>query len=483
MNKKVIFFLVFLFIISFVIRVWPLRVSHFWDESVYLQNAKTIFQGAKGYNELNFRPPLISILFGLAFLLWDNVFMAQLILGIIAAISIVYVYLIGKELYDEKVAIISSLMFALAPFLVLNSNFLLTDVPSLSLVVIFYYYLIKAGKTGKDIFFYVSGALFSLSILMRFTSLILLFVVPISFAIYRVNYKKILPFIVGVLLFLFPYLLWAQISQGFFLQPFIIAKRMVGDFNEPFLFYILNFNRAFGILTIVGIVVWLVNLLLKANSCFSQKRTDFLLNFKLKWKQIFNKNDLMLFIWIVLFLSYITITPHKELRYIIPISLPVVLLGAKGIGIICNKVSLIQNKGLKYLGYGLIVLLFLSAFYPSFIKLKEPLISSSASIEMMASKFIVENYPEQVIIYSNHNYPIFAYHTGYKTLRLENQDEQFYDYYAEEMNESGIIIVYNNTNKYPKIEWLNNNSEFNYSTNIEEIFIYEYNKTNHEGFT
>jgi hypothetical protein len=252
---------------------------------------------------------------------------------------------------------------------------------------------------------------------------------------------------------------------------------MVGDFNEPFLFYILNFNHAFGILAIVGIMTWLVNLLSKAKSCFSQNRQGLQSYSRLRLNKLINKEDLMLFFWIAIFLAYITMTPHKELRYIIPISLPVVLLAARGICIIFNKISSIKKKGLRYLGYGLVVLFFLSAFYPSFLKLKDPLINSSTSIEMMASQFIVENYPKDVIIYSNHNYPIFAYHTGYKTLRLENQDERFYDYYPLEMNASGIIIMYNNTNKHPKIDWLNNASEFRYSANFDEIYIYEYHKT------
>jgi hypothetical protein len=40
---------------------------HFWDEAVYLQNPEVICCGKHNFSELNFRPPLLSLIFAAVF--------------------------------------------------------------------------------------------------------------------------------------------------------------------------------------------------------------------------------------------------------------------------------------------------------------------------------------------------------------------------------------------------------------------------------
>jgi 4-amino-4-deoxy-L-arabinose transferase-like glycosyltransferase len=471
MNKKklLLIFLVILFILSFFVRTMPMQEAHWWDETVYLQNAKTIFEGAEGYNELNFRPPLLSILFGIGFFIWDNVLMASIIVGIIGAIGNIYVYFVGKELYNEKIGIISSLIFAFTPFLVSNSRFLLTDIPSLSLIIIFFYYLIKGEKTNNKIFYILSGIIFSLAILMRFTSLILLFIVPLYFIIHQISYKKIISFGIGFSIIILPYFLWAQLTLGFFLKPFISARHMVGDFNEPYLFYFSNFINSFSIIILIGIIIWLISFILNIKINFKINKYELFFTIKTNFNKLLEKNDLILLTWIIFFIGYISYVPHKELRYIIPIALPVILLASKGI----SQLFLIKKVKIKNLFIGIMILLFIFSSYSSFSRMSEPLINTYQTDEMKISKFISNKYHLNTI-YTNHNYPVFAYYTGFKTIKLEYQNELFYSTYKDEMKENGLIIIYNDTNKEPNLNWLLNNSEFNYIDNFNEIFIFEF---------
>ncbi len=69
-KKKTASFLIILFIliIAFFLRLLPIRIAHFWDETVYLQHAEIFFSGRTNFDdELSFRPPLLSIKLNFAF--------------------------------------------------------------------------------------------------------------------------------------------------------------------------------------------------------------------------------------------------------------------------------------------------------------------------------------------------------------------------------------------------------------------------------
>src|ERR1035438_684983 len=58
------FFLLFLLVAAaFLVRIWGISKTHFWDEMVYLQNAQVICCGKINYSELDYRPPLLSLIY------------------------------------------------------------------------------------------------------------------------------------------------------------------------------------------------------------------------------------------------------------------------------------------------------------------------------------------------------------------------------------------------------------------------------------
>src|SRR6202012_2267379 len=71
--------LLLLFAAASAVRVWGLSYVHYWDEMVYLQNAKVICCGKANYSELGFRPPLLSLLFAATFLIRDHIFAACIV--------------------------------------------------------------------------------------------------------------------------------------------------------------------------------------------------------------------------------------------------------------------------------------------------------------------------------------------------------------------------------------------------------------------
>src|SRR5262245_31337594 len=68
-------------LVGLAVRTLPLTLSHEWDETVYLQNAKVIGEGRENYSELDYRPPLLSVFYAAGFWIWYDVYVANLVQG------------------------------------------------------------------------------------------------------------------------------------------------------------------------------------------------------------------------------------------------------------------------------------------------------------------------------------------------------------------------------------------------------------------
>ncbi len=470
-NRSKICLLIFSIILflSFVARIYPLQEVHWWDETVYLQHAE-IITGLRtnNFDEFNLRPPLLPILFGLGFLIWHHPFMASFIVAALGVLGVFYIYLLGKKLYDEKVGLIAALFLGLAPFIARNSRTLMTDVPSLTLLTMAIYYFFSYSEKNKNLIGLLSGALFGLAILMRFSTLPLLILL---FLIYWISKKKNLfslneskfgitdwkPLYFGFLAVLLPYFIWSQISLGFFLTPILSAFSAISDMNEPLFFYISGLPIAYPLVLLIGLAIALFFLFFQFHKS------------EIRWISF------SLLSWLVLALLFMSFSMHKEIRYLISMtSLPVILLSSYGFVLTYNA---LKNKNLLLnlsLGLVFFLLLFFS-FADSFSTLNEPFVNPDITTEeFKVSQFIKElDLPADTIIYANHNWPVFAYYISYRTVRLEPADGDFYKEFPANMEKSGIIIVYRDFLN-PTTDWLDARQEFNKIEEFDGVIIYRY---------
>ncbi|NQU78388.1 glycosyltransferase family 39 protein [Candidatus Woesearchaeota archaeon] len=464
--------LLIIFVLAFIIRVVPLQTAHWWDETVYLQNAEVIYSGADNYDELNFRPPLLSVIFAIAFLIKHHVFTASIVVALLATLAPIFTFLIGRELYGRKTGLIAGIMMAFTPFIVENSRFIMTDVTSLSFICMGVYFLIIGSKSKENYQFILSGLFFSFAVLTRFTSLIILFIIPVYFLVQKIRWKDALPIGIGFGFGIVPYLVWSQITQGNFLKPFIVAQWMVTGANTTMFFYFSNFLKAYSFVVLFGLIIWAISTLLLFRVSTLKKSRKLIIATRIRLKKHLDKVDLVFLIWVLVFLAYMTfLVAHKELRYILPIALPVIILSARGISYITG----FNNKTVRHIALILVILLGIGSFAPSFSTLSQPLVNTYQSEEMLASKFIRENYSEDSVIHTNHNYPVFAYYTKMKILKLEERDNTFYTVFPGNMEEDGLLIIYNGT-KHPTKEWVDNNRHFRFVKEFQNIVIYEYNR-------
>src|ERR1700722_7880225 len=101
---------------AFLVRLWGMSKLHYWDENVYMQDADVLCCGRTNYSEIDSRPPLQSILFAGAFLLWHSDYAAWILTAIMNVAGPVFLYLVGRRLVGKIAAGIAALLLAFTPY-------------------------------------------------------------------------------------------------------------------------------------------------------------------------------------------------------------------------------------------------------------------------------------------------------------------------------------------------------------------------------
>ena len=452
MDKKIViyFFLTLMLMINFMMILWPLQTSHWWDETVYLQHAEVIFSGKTNYDEFEFRPPMLSILLASGFLFKHHVFTASVIVALLGVLGTFFMYLIGKEISDEKVGLLSALFFGFTPFIIRSAHSIMTDIPSLVFFAIAFYFLLRASKRDNSKLYFLSGFFLAVAILTRFTQLILISVFIVYIWVNKIPLKKVKWIVAGSALLMIPYLVWAQVKVGFFLTPFIKANRVVSDQVGNMWFYVMNITKVYPLVMLSGLLFY-VGMMYKKRS----------------------KIDGVLMAWILIFVVYISLTPHKEWRYILPITVPLFLICARG------YVSFLERKSLIVKGVVLGVLLLIGfSALPNLEKLKQGFginqnfINTYVSPAEEVSAYL-KGLNESKGIYANHEWPVYGYYTDQEIYQIYSGKE-FYEWFPNNMKNPGFFILYKEVDKHPTQAWLDSKKEFKRRSEIKGIVIYEY---------
>ncbi len=469
-----ILFLILLFIVAFSLRLFPLQNYCGWDECSYLQNADVLF-GFKdnNYDELFYRPLLISVLFGIGFIFWHHIFTASIITSLLGSIGVILFYFIGKELYNEKVGWITALIACFLPALVSSSNTMLADVPGLSFLSFSFYFFILFYKSKKPIFGYLSGIFVGFTILTRYAALLDFLVLFVVFSVFFVisKRKNLIKSIfskenfIGASIVLFLYLLSAFIFYSLGAIPlFQRAARAVSGWDTPVLFYVNILPWYFSLLAFFGIfflIFYWFNKSVKAK--------------KQKVSMKINNSDLFLLIWFFALFIFMCFTPHKEDRYLLlPLAIPSLLLGVHGILLALEWINVRKNFIIKSLFFVILLLLICFSFAPSILNLNRPLIDNTVPEEQFIVETLKEKgYSNDTVIYTNFLFPLYAYYSNFKVLTFYQSESRFFRYYSS-LNEPGFFVYYKDFNFAPGLEWFDQRMEFTRFMETKNIVVYEF---------
>jgi 4-amino-4-deoxy-L-arabinose transferase-like glycosyltransferase len=471
-----VFLLILLVAAAFLVRIWGISKAHFWDEMVYLQNAQVICCGKINYSELDYRPPLLSLIYAGVFLLWRHIYAACIVTAFLNALGPIFLYLAGRLSVGRLPAAIAALLLAFSPFFVGifpygfasddTGNSLLTDSPALTLVLLAFWLLLRALDRETIPRFAWAGLTLALAILMRFGSLPsvgMLLLLPLAA---KQRGKAVMACGAGFLVGLAPYLLWSRLRFGAFFFTLHAGWTNVEGPKESIFFYLRSAAAIFTPVAILGLAVIALSWLCRPfDTIPSRPRSPaaFPSNHSLLVSQAF------LWLWFLTDFVFFSAMPHKEPRYLLTLVPPFLLLAGSGLALLCT----VPRRPFRTAGALLVAALLAFTFLPLRERFSRPFIDPGAPEEMLASQFLQASLPPGTILYMNFNYPAFAFYTSYRIHELPAVGPALYSD-IEQIPPGGVLIVYRKSDEVwePDIEWVNANSKFQRMRDFSTFAIY-----------
>lgn len=282
-------------LLSLIIRLFYFKNHQiWWDSAVYIEMGKYLFSfGKVGLWEAS-RPLVWPIILGF---LWklklDPIFFGKILLLLFSLGTIWFTYLISKKVFNEKIALLSSLILTLSPTFFFFNSILLTAIPSTFFSLLGVYFFLNKKH-------FLSGLFLGLAFMTRFLQLGIIFCVLLImlYKIFKkqVSFKTMFFFSSGFSIFVVPFLVFNFIRYSNFIYPFLLQAFMTqntGWFNHhPFNFYFINIMKEniLSVFVILGII-------------FAIKKAD--------------SEKTLLTVIVLLFFFYHSLIRQKEMRFII----------------------------------------------------------------------------------------------------------------------------------------------------------------------
>lgn len=471
-------FLALLISTAFILRLWGLSKSHFWDETVYLQNAQVICCGKANYSELDSRPPLLSLIYAGMFLLWHNVYAASIAAALLNALGAALLYVSGRMITGRIPAVIASLLLAFSPFFLSvfptgfvsagTGNSLLSDSPALTLILLSFLLLLRALNKQTELRFASAGFALAMSVLMRYPSLSSVGV--LSLLVLRADRwpRAASAFAAGFAAGIVPYLCWSRFHYKGFFTTFLNGWLKFEGPRESPLFYLKNFGNIFSWITLAGLALWIGRW---AWQNWKPKGAPWVSPAERTAGKSLRTLEPFLWLWAAVLLIFFSALRHQEPRYVIPMALPLFLLAGSGLSVLMKG----RRTAVRIAG----TVLLIGALTYSFLPLRQifasPFFDDEVSEEMQISDFLNHSVPPTTVLYSNVNYPVFAYYTNLKVSKLPGPGPALYDA-LNRLPEDGILIAYKESPEItdPRLEWLDSSPHFRRYREFPSVVLYKY---------
>jgi len=367
--KKEIKILIALFVIAFIIRgifvfATPLKI---WDETVYANLGYDLSKNILDYSVANngwsdfipsggdsfyawpkmgFRAPLLPYLLSPLYL-FNLGFLANFFIVFIGALSVCLVYILGKKMFNKKVALYSAGLFLLIPLHIVYSAKILTGVLFTFFVLLTFLSFWKGYEENSKKHKILFGVFLALALLSRYTAL---WIMPI-FLLYFLARDKSLKFLkdkylwYSILAFfgtLIPWFVYGIFEYNSPIGAFIHGAKASAYWGglQSWHFFFDYWWQMFSIMGVVFAIA-LIYILYK--------------------KEFFKREVYLLLIWFAFFLGMAIYMPHKEDRFILAIVPTIALIS----GYFIDKIK--RYKKLILIGIIIITLFSLSSqFYNTY---------------------------------------------------------------------------------------------------------------------
>ncbi len=129
------------------------------------------------------------------------------IVVLFALLTILFVYLIGKRIYNERVGILSSLFLAVTPLFVIQSHYIKPDIPLAFWVILSFYFALSIIETKRLKYYIFSGVAAGLAMGSKYPGILAIFPIIVAHFIGQRGLKKIRPLLVAGFVTIFSFFL------------------------------------------------------------------------------------------------------------------------------------------------------------------------------------------------------------------------------------------------------------------------------------
>src|SRR5574342_633920 len=191
-----------------------------WDSGVYIVMGKYLCSGGESGLWEQIRPPFVPFVLGLFWkigldpVLFGRLFEIALMLG-----TVWLTYQLSRHWWDEKVAIISSLIIAVSPIFYYLSFHQYTEIPHAFFALLALWLFTKEK-------YYWAGFSVGLAYISKFTAGIFIVVLLAALAFYKKR-KEMLSTIAGFAIILAPFTLYSWIAYGSPFAVFFAAQNAI----------------------------------------------------------------------------------------------------------------------------------------------------------------------------------------------------------------------------------------------------------------
>jgi 4-amino-4-deoxy-L-arabinose transferase-like glycosyltransferase len=419
-------------LVAIVIRTLPLTYSHFWDETVFLQHARILVDGRTNYDEFFHRPPLLPFMYAVGYTIWDSIFVANIVQGILSGLMVLFAFLYVRSVFGAIAGLAAAALFAFTPYVVVTSHELLTDAPAVTLMLAAMWLFDKPGARWA----LFAGFVFALAVQMRYTSIFLACYLVLDAVIAPRKLRHLLLAGASAALTVTPYLLWNYSRFGSPVYPFELARRIVHEWTAPMpaVFYFRALAELFPptiwALFALGVAQWLWRRWLPADASLrpSELRDP---------EQ--TKRQVVLLIWGVAFFAYMLSIPHKEVRYLLPLTIPVLVLAGVTLAEIASRAAALRQP-FQIATLALALLIATVDFGEALAPVVHDPVDRSLSNEVEIALYLREHSSPKDAIYAAHNFPVYAFYTERRTVSLLPIQADFDDEWQEWMKQPGFLV-------------------------------------------
>ncbi len=191
LSRQEYLFLIVIIVSASVLRLWDLgNIGFNGDEAVYSGQAATLAgneESAKYFSIYRAHPLflqfIVSIFFS-SFGVSDTI--ARIAPAIFGILTVILVYIIGKELYNKRVAMVAAIVMTLIPYHIIVSRQVLLDVPLSFFSTLTLFFVIRYIRQDKGVhWLYFIGASSGLSFLSKEVGIFVLIASIVSLILTR----------------------------------------------------------------------------------------------------------------------------------------------------------------------------------------------------------------------------------------------------------------------------------------------------------